>query len=134
MEKRSFKLRIVTPSRVFEREIVHIRLRDESGFFGVMKDHADFLTVLVPSLCYFRDVRGMEQFLAVDEGIFSVEGGAAVLSSREVFESEDPEKLVEIVESTFLKRREAETALREMLGDMERSFMEKTLLLLRGTP
>lgn len=134
MEKRSFKLRIVTPARVFEREVVHIRLRDESGFFGVMKDHADFLTVLVPSLCYFRDARGREQFLAVDEGIFSVNGGLAVLTSREVFESEDAEKLVDIVDRTFLQRREAEMALREMLGDMERSFMEKTLLLLRGTP
>ncbi|MDD2319985.1 MAG: hypothetical protein PHO83_08045 [Geobacteraceae bacterium] len=134
MEKRSFKLRIVTPARVFEREVVHIRLRDESGFFGVMKDHADFLTVLVPSLCYFRDARGREQFLAVDEGIFSVNGGLAVLTSREVFESEDAEKLVDIVDRTFLQRREAEMSLREMLGDMERSFMEKTLLLLRGTP
>jgi F-type H+-transporting ATPase subunit epsilon len=132
LEKRSFTLRIVTPSRIFEREVVHIRLRDESGFFGVMKGHADFLTVLVPSLCYFRDAHGKELFLAVDEGIFSVNGGQAVLSSREVFESEDAEKLVDIVESTFLQRREAETALREMLGDMERSFMEKTLLLLRG--
>jgi len=134
LEKRSFKLRIVTPARVFEREVVHIRLRDESGFFGVMKDHADFLTVLVPSLCYFRDARGREQFLAVDEGIFSVNGGLAVLTSREVFESEDAEKLVDIVDRTFLQRREAEMSLREMLGDMERSFMEKTLLLLRGTP
>jgi len=124
----------VTPARVFEREVVHIRLRDESGFFGVMKDHADFLTVLVPSLCYFRDARGREQFLAVDEGIFSVNGGLAVLTSREVFESEDAEKLVDIVDRTFLQRREAEMSLREMLGDMERSFMEKTLLLLRGTP
>jgi len=129
----TFILRIVTPSRVFEREIVQVRLRDESGFFGVMKGHADFLTILVPSLCYYRDVRGKERFLAVDEGIFTVDGGLAVLTSREVFESDEPEKLAELVESTFLQRREAETALREMLGDMEQSFMEKTLVLMRGT-
>ncbi len=133
MTQATFILRIVTPSRVFEREIVQVRLRDESGFFGVMKGHADFLTILVPSLCYYRDVRGKERFLAVDEGIFTVDGGLAVLTSREVFESDEPEKLAELVESTFLQRREAETALREMLGDMEQSFMEKTLVLMRGT-
>lgn len=133
MAQATFILRIVTPSRVFEREIVHARLRDASGFFGVMRGHADFLTVLLPSLCYYRDARGRERFLAVDEGIFTVEGGRAVLTSREVFESDEPEQLAEIVESTFLQRREAETALREMLGDMERSFMEKTLVLMRGT-
>jgi F-type H+-transporting ATPase subunit epsilon len=133
MDGASFKLNIVTPTGMFSREVRHVRLRDGSGFFGVMKGHADFLTVLVPSLCYYLDREGREVFLAVDEGIFTVRDGVATLASREVFESEDAARLSEIIESAFLKRRKSEEALHQMLGDIEKSFMEKSIAFLRGT-
>ena len=126
-----FRLSVVTPTRIFEREIIHIRLKDETGFFGVMKNHIDFLTVLVPSLCYYRDVRDREMFLAVNGGILDVRGGTASLTSREVHESEDAEKLAEIIEKTILDRTGAEQAFRKMLEGIERSFMEKTIEFVR---
>jgi len=133
MSGSSFKLKIVTPAGIFSRDITHIRLRDESGAFGIMKGHIDFLTVLVPSLCYYRDLNGREMFLAVDEGIFTVRDGVATLTSREIFESTDAEKLAELMESTFEQRRKAEAGLREMLGNIEKSFIEKTAAFLRET-
>jgi F-type H+-transporting ATPase subunit epsilon len=132
MDGASFTLNIVTPAGMFTRDVRHVRLRDGSGFFGVMKGHADFLTVLVPSLCYYLDTDGREVFLAVDEGIFTVRDGVATLAAREVFESEDAGKLSEIIESAFENRRKSEETLREMLGDIEKSFMEKTIAFLRG--
>jgi F-type H+-transporting ATPase subunit epsilon len=133
MSGSSFKLNIVTPAGIFSRDITHIRLRDESGAFGIMRGHIDFLTMLVPSLCYYRDENGKEMFLAVDGGIFSVRGGVATLTSREIFESADAEKLAELMESTFEQRRKAEAGLREMLGNIEKSFIEKTAAFLRET-
>ena len=126
-----FRLSVVTPTSMFEREIKHIRLKDETGFFGVMKNHIDFLTVLVPSLCYYRDVRDREMFLAVDGGILDVRGGIASLTSREVHESEDADKLAEIIEKTILDRTGAEQAFRKMLEGIERSFVEKTIEFVR---
>lgn len=133
MSGSSFSLNIVTPAGIFSRDITHIRLRDESGAFGIMKGHIDFLTVLIPSLCYYRDENGKEMFLAVDGGIFSVRAGVATLTSREIFESADAEKLAELMESTFEQRRKAEAELREMLGNIEKSFLEKTAAFLRET-
>ena len=133
MSGSSFRLKIVTPAGIFSRDITLLRLKDESGFFGIMKGHIDFLTVLVPSLCYYRDENGREMFLAVDEGIFSVREGVATLTSKEIFESEDAEKLAELIESTFEQRRKAEAGLREMLGNIEKSFIEKTAAFLRET-
>jgi F-type H+-transporting ATPase subunit epsilon len=133
MSGSSFRLRIVTPAGIFSRDITLLRLKDESGFFGIMKGHIDFLTVLVPSLCYYRDENGREMFLAVDEGIFSVREGVATLTSKEIFESGDAEKLAELIESTFEQRRKAEAGLREMLGNIEKSFIEKTAAFLRET-
>ena len=126
-----FRLSVVTPTSMFEREIKHIRLKDETGFFGVMKNHIDFLTVLVPSLCYYRDVRDREMFLAVNGGILDVRGGTASLTSREVHESEDADKLAEIIEKTILDRTGAEQAFRKMLEGIERSFVEKTIEFVR---
>jgi len=133
MKDSSFRLNIVTPAGIFSRDISHLRLKDESGAFGIMKGHIDFLTVLVPSLCYYRDENGKEMFLAVDEGIFTVRDGVATLTSKEIFESEDAEKLAELMESTFEQRRKAEAGLREMLGNIEKSFIEKTAAFLRET-
>ncbi len=129
-----FKLEIVTPAAMFSRDITHIRLRDESGFFGIMKGHEDFLTVLLPSLCYYRNSTGKEVYLAVDAGVFSVRNGVAILTSREVFESADPQKLAELIESAFEQRRQSEVTLREMLGNIEKSFMEKMIGFLREFP
>ena len=126
-----FRLSVVTPTSMFEREIKHIRLKDETGFFGVMKNHIDFLTVLVPSLCYYRDSNNREMFLAVDGGILDVREGTASLTSREVHESEDADKLAEIIEKTILDRTGAEQAFRKMLEGIERSFVEKTIEFVR---
>jgi F-type H+-transporting ATPase subunit epsilon len=133
MDTPAFRLNIVTPTCMFSRDVTHIRLRDESGFFGIMKGHIDFLTVLVPSLCYYRDENGAEMFLAVDEGIFSVRGGVATLTSRDVFESADAETLAEHIESSFQQRKKSEVGLHEMLGNIEKSFIEKMVVFLRET-
>jgi F-type H+-transporting ATPase subunit epsilon len=126
-----FRLSVVTPTRMFEREIKHMRLKDDTGFFGIMKNHIDFLTVLLPSLCYYRDIRDTEMFLAVDGGILDVRGGTISLTSREVHESEDAEQLAELIEKTILEKTESEQAFREMLEGIERSFMEKTIEFVR---
>jgi len=127
MSNTSFKLNIVTPKQILEREITYIRFKDETGFFGILKGHIDFLTVLVPSLCYYRDINDREIFLAVDRGILNVREGVVFLTSREVFESEDAERLSEKIDKTILKRSESEKAFLKMLEGIERSFMEKTL-------
>ena len=116
---------------MFERDIRYIRLKDEKGFFGIMKGHIDFLTVLVPSLCYYIDTNTKEIFLAVDGGILSVRGETVSLTSKQVFESEDSEKLAEIIENTIWKREESEKTFLKMLEGIERSFMEKTIEFIR---
>ena len=131
MSNTSFRLNVVTPMRMFERDIRYIRLRDETGFFGIMKGHIDFLTVLIPSLCYYTDTNNKEIFLAVDGGILSVRGEMVSLTSKQVFESEDAEKLAETIKNTLWKREESEKAFLKMLEGIERSFMEKTTEFLR---
>ncbi len=127
-----FKLRIITPLKAFEREITHIRLRDESGFFGILAGHADFITALPPSLGYYSDRQGTETFIAVNEGILSVKDGLVTLSAREVFESGDAGRLSEIVKKEVFERSKTEAGLSSMLEGLEKAFIEKTVRFEKG--
>lgn len=127
-----FTLRIVTPPKTAEKRIKAIRLKDETGFFGIMKGHINFVTAIVPSLCYYLDENDREVFLAVDGGIVSIKEGMMTITSREIFESDDAEKLAEIIENTMVKRDSSERSFLNMIKGIERSFMEKTLESVRG--
>jgi F-type H+-transporting ATPase subunit epsilon len=127
-----FTLRIVTPPKIIEKQIKAIRLKDGTGFFGIMKGHVNFITAIEPSLSYYIDENDREVFLAVDGGIVSVKGGMVTITSREIFESDDAEKLSEIIENTMVKRDSSESSFRNMIKGIERSFMEKTLEFIRG--
>lgn len=124
-----FKLNIVTPSSIMVREIQALRLADETGSFGVLKGHTDFLTVLQPSLGYYIDADGKETFVAVDGGIFSIRGEDVTLTTRELFESEDPEELSTIMEHAVRKREKSEQSFSSMLQGIQKTFIEKAVSL-----
>ena len=127
-----FTLRIVTPPKITEKRVKAIRLKDGSGFLGIMKGHINFVTAIEPSLCYYLDENDREVFLAVDGGIVSIKGGMVTITSREIFESGDAEKLAEIIENTMVKRDSSERSFLNMIKGIEQSFMEKTLEFIRG--
>lgn len=127
-----FTLKIVTPPKITEKRVKAIRLKDGSGFFGIMKGHINFVTAIEPSLCYYLDENDKEVFLAVDGGIVSIKGGMVTITSRAIFESDDAEKLAEIIENTMVKRDSSESSFLNMIKGIERSFMEKTLEFIRG--
>jgi len=127
-----FTLRIVTPPKTAEKRVKAIRLKDGTGFFGIMKGHINFVTAIEPSLCYYLDENDREVFLAVYGGIVSIKGGMVTITSREIFESDDAEKLAEIIENTMVKKDSSERSFLNMIKGIERSFMEKTLESVRG--
>ena len=127
-----FILKIVTPPKITEKRVKAIRLKDGSGFFGIMKGHINFVTAIEPSLCYYLDENDKEEFLAVDGGIVSIKGGMVTITSRAIFESDDAEKLAEIIENTMVKRDSSERSFLNMIKGIERSFMEKTLEFIRN--
>lgn len=134
MSNSTFKLKIVTPLKITEKDIKYIRLKDATGFVGIMKGHIDFLTVLEPSLCYYMDSNDAEVFLAVNGGVLRVKAGKVTLTSLETFESDDAEKLSGIIEGVVAKKDKSETDFRKTLEGIEKSFIEKTLELVRGGP
>lgn len=131
MNEAAFNITIVTLTGQTEKQVTYLRLKDESGYFGIMKNHADFLTIIEPSLGFYRGINEKEIFIALDGGILTIKSGRVTINTREIFESEDPEKLSRIIDETIVKRRESEASFRNILSGIEDAFIKKTMELKR---
>ena len=125
MNQGCFILEIVTPRLMATREIIALRLFDESGSFGIRKDHCDFLTTLIPAIGSYKDPAGHEHYLAADGGIFQVHDNWATLISGEIFEDDNAEQLAVSIRNDFLRRGSLEQRISNMIEGIENSFFEK---------
>jgi F-type H+-transporting ATPase subunit epsilon len=77
---RAMRLTITTPNAVlFDGGGVRsIRAEDQSGGFGLLPGHADFLTVLPASVIRWRAKDGVERFCAIRSGVLTIKDGERV--------------------------------------------------------
>lgn len=109
------RLTISTPMAVLldARDVESLRAEDDSGDFGVLEHHADFLTVLAVSVVRWRDRAGTEHYAAVRGGVLTVSGGSGIeIATREAVVSDDLERLEEEVMARFHQEIGAEKAAR----------------------
>ncbi|MFM0136288.1 F0F1 ATP synthase subunit epsilon [Caballeronia grimmiae] len=73
-------LMVATPARVLvdSPQVVAVRAEDESGSFGILRGHADFLTVLAPCVLRWHGADNVQHFCAVEEGVLRVSGGKSI--------------------------------------------------------
>ena len=57
------KLTVTTPLAIVldVEDVAHLRAEDETGAFGILPAHADFLTALAVSVVTWRDAKGVER-------------------------------------------------------------------------
>lgn len=85
------RLRIVTPlSVVVEEDALAVRAEDESGSFGILPGHGDFLTSLAISVVSWNQHNGARRYCAVRKGMLSISGGQDVaIATREAIVGDD---------------------------------------------
>ena len=109
------KLRIVTPGAIAVEapDVAAVRAEDATGEFGVLPHHADFLTVLVPSVVGWRTAEGGRGYCAVRGGLLTVSGGREVsIATREAVTGEDLDALQQLVSGKLARNAAAERAAR----------------------
>lgn len=117
------KLTVTTPLAIVTEadDIAHLRAEDETGAFGILPGHADFLTALSISVVSWRDQRGAEHHLAVRGGMLQVRGGKKILvATREAVAGDDLHQLETDVLATFRQRTEEEKTAR---ADAQRLYL-----------
>lgn len=96
------------------------------GAFGILPNHVDFVTALVPSILLIRTPDGDERIFGVDEGLFVKQGHTVEIAVRRGIESDDLVGLSGTVRESFAEmedeERVARTALARMEADLVRRF------------
>ena len=109
------RLTVTTPlAIVIEAEnVAHLRAEDETGAFGILPGHADFLTALSVSVLSWREQGGTEHHAAVRGGMLEVRGGNVIaVATREAVPGDDLHRLETEVLAAFRCSIEEEQAAR----------------------
>ncbi|MGB8273809.1 MAG: F0F1 ATP synthase subunit epsilon [Alphaproteobacteria bacterium] len=109
------RLVIATPLAVVvdTPDVAHVRAEDDTGSFGILEHHADFLTVLAISVLSWRDGSSVEHYAAVRGGVLSVTGGRTVrVATREAVAGTDLQELETAVLARFREEVGAEQMAR----------------------
>lgn len=100
------RLRIITPlSVIVDEDALAVRAEDDSGSFGILPGHADFLTSLAISVVGWKQSDGARRFCAVRRGLLSITSGKDVaVATREAIVGDD----LATLDSTVLERFRAD--------------------------
>ncbi|MDE2007089.1 MAG: F0F1 ATP synthase subunit epsilon [Rhodospirillales bacterium] len=116
-------------------DVTSLRAEDESGGFGILDGHADFLTVLVPSVLIWRHADGRRGYCAVRQGVLGVHDGRKVaVATRQAQLGSDLETLEHAVLARFAAEDEAERAALVAATRLHMEAIRRIIAALRPNP
>ncbi len=115
------------PSKIlFDGPAAGLRGEAPNGSFGILPNHVDFVTALVPSVLLITQADGSERFFGVDEGLLVKKGRKVEIAVRRAAEGSDLETMGGQVGDAFAgledEERAARAALSRLEADMVRRF------------
>ena len=128
------RLLITTPTAVVidEQDVVAVRAEDESVSFGILNEHADFLTALTVSVVSWRHADDRQRFCAVRRGVLSVANGNEVaIATREAIPGDDLSRLEQVVLLQFHNTLEAERTARTESLQLQMKAIKQIVRYLR---
>ncbi len=117
------------PTQVlWQGSVVRFRARAGNGAFGVLPNHVDFVTALVPGVLEVTEQDGAEQVFGIDEGLIVKRGPKVDICVRRAVRGTDLDSLITTVQTTFIEvdeeERTARAALARLEADIVRRFAE----------
>ena len=122
----------VATTMSLEQDVVSLRAIDASGYFGIRRGHADFLTVLDIGVISWVAADGRENYCAARGGILRVKDGNYVeIVSREAIIDDDLTRLESSIIGEFHRRDEAERSVRFESRRLELQMVKEIMRYLR---
>jgi len=109
------RLLITTPTAVVvdDSDVTAVRAEDETGSFGILERHTDFLTVLTVSVVAWHRADDRRRYCAVRRGVLRVESGKEVaVATREAIVGDDLDHLEQVVLTQLRDALDAERTAR----------------------
>lgn len=135
MTDTSLDLTIATPLDVVvsHAAATSVRAEDESGSFGIRAGHADFITLLAPSVVRWVGPDGARHYCAVDGGVMTVSGGRTVaIACREAVAGDSLERLEREVARVRAAQLDTERRERVETVRLHAQAVRQMLRYLRG--
>ena len=127
------QLKVLLPTAVLVDEpVVKVIAEAENGSFCLLPRHVDFVAALVPGLLSFTTADGVEEFLAVDEGILVKQGDDVRVSVINGVRGGALAELRALVTQQFERLDERERRARSALARMEADFVRRFIELREG--
>ncbi len=125
------RLKVLLPTEVLvDEEVVKVTAEAENGSFCLLPRHIDFVAALVPGLFSFvKAGDGLEEFLAVDEGVLVKCGPEVLVSTRQAVRGPELGRLRTTVEKSFKVLTSQEKRARSALANLEANFIRRFLKL-----
>ena len=105
-----------------------------NGAFGILPNHVDFVTALVPSVATLRLVDGTEEIFGLDEGLLVKKGHQVTIAALRGVRGEDLETLQDTVAARFVQMDEEERQARSALSRLEADMVRRFASLQRPQP
>jgi F-type H+-transporting ATPase subunit epsilon len=113
---------------LFEGTATQVGAVAPDGAFGIMPNHIDFVTAIVPSVLTLRLRDGSEAIFGLDEGLLIKKGHKVDIVSLRGVHGDDLSTLRETVDARFVQmdedERQARASLSRLEADMVRRFAE----------
>ncbi len=108
------RLLVTTPTAVVvdAADVRHVRAEDETGAFGILPGHADFITVLAVSVLTWRNHSDEEHHVAVRRGVLTVRDGNVEVATREAVGEDTLQRLGQAVLARFREEEQVEEEAR----------------------
>ncbi|UQI39313.1 F0F1 ATP synthase subunit epsilon [Vreelandella venusta] len=97
----------------------------ENGAFGMLPNHIDFVTALVPSVLILTLADGEEQIFGIDEGILVKKSHQVEIAIRRGVQGTDLASLKETVQRNFIEVDEDERVARSALARLEAGMVRR---------
>ena len=111
----------------------HLRAEDETGAFGILPGHADFLTALTVSVASWRDAAGAEHHVALRGGTLAVRGGDTIaIASPEAIVGDDLHRLQSEVLARFRMQLAEEQEARSQAQRLHLAAIRRIMRFLRA--
>ncbi len=122
------QLTVLLPTTIFlEEEVNKVTAEGRNGSFGLLPEHIDFVSALVPGILSFETSQGEEKFIAIDEGILVKNSTEILVSTRQAIHGTDLETLEKAVKEQFETLDERQKQSRTVLAKLEATFVKGLL-------
>lgn len=120
------RLEVIVPAQVYlDATVRRIVAEAPDGHFGVLPNHGDFVTELVPGILVFETEEGTERFVALHSGTLVKCGDHVRVAVENAIAGDDLAWLRERVESEFRQQNDDERAARAALARLEAGMIRR---------